>query len=57
MKKSWIKFYCNKMPVAHSAMAVENTGCISAKRYDSSNECPEYDIKLSDGEASVMLQL
>ena len=29
----------------------------SAKEYDSSNECPEYDNKQSDGEALVMLEL
>ena len=36
------------------AGAVEYTDCISA---DTANECPTYDIKQSDGEASVMLDL
>ena len=30
---------------------------VSAKRWDSPNECPEHDTKQSDGEASVMLEL
>ena len=37
-----------------SAEAVEYTDCISTEEYDSSKECPEYDTKLSDGEAPVM---
>ena len=31
--------------------------CISAKGYDSPYECPGYDIKQSDGEATVMIEL
>ena len=39
------------------AGAAEYTDCISAEGWDSSNECPDYDTKQSDGEASVMLEL
>ena len=31
-------------------MAAEYTDCISTEGYDSSNECPTYDTKQSDGE-------
>ena len=43
--------------MAESAGAAEYTVCFSAKRYDSPNECPEYDTKQSDGEAPVILEL
>ena len=43
--------------MAQSAGAVEYTDCISSGGYDSSNECPRYDTKQSDGEASVMIKL
>ena len=43
--------------MAQSAEAAEYTDCISAKRYDSPNECPGYNTKQSDGEVSVMLGL
>ena len=39
------------------AGAPEYTDCISAKVWDSPNECPGYDTKQSDGEASVILEL
>ena len=42
---------------AQSAGAVEDTNCISAEGYDSPNQCPRYDIKQSDGEDLVMLEL
>ena len=42
---------------AQSTGAVEYTNCISAERWDFPNECPVYDTKQSDGEASVMLKL
>ena len=35
----------------------EYTNCISAKGQESLNECPEYGIKQSVGEAPVMLGL
>ena len=37
--------------IAQTAEAVEYTNCITAKEYDSSNECPGYDTKQSDVEA------
>ena len=37
--------------MAQSAGAVEYTDCISAEELNSSNECPGYDTKKSDGEA------
>ena len=44
--------------MAQSAGAVEYTNCISAEESDlPPNECPEYDIKQSDAEAPVMLEL
>ena len=39
------------------AGAVEYTKCIPVEGDDSPNECPVYDIKESDGEASVMQEL
>ena len=38
-------------------MAAEYTDCIFAEGLDSPNECPAYDIKQSDCEASVILEL
>ena len=47
----------NQMIIAQSAGAVEYIDCFSAERHDSLNEFPEYSIKQSDGEASVMPEL
>ena len=33
------------------------TDCFSVERKDFPNECPSYDSKQSDGEASVMMEL
>ena len=41
--------------MAQSAGAVEYTDCIFADGYDSPNECPRYDTKLSDDGTPVML--
>ena len=38
------------------ATALEYTDCTSAERYPPYNECPEYDIKQSDGEIPVILE-
>ena len=44
--------------LAQLAGAVEYTDCFSAKKQDPSfNEYPVYDIKQSDGEVTVMLEL
>ena len=43
--------------MAQLAGAVEYTDCTSAEGKISSNECPEYDTKQSDGEIPVMLEL
>ena len=43
--------------MAQSAGSVDYTDCISAVGKDSSNECPSYDTKQSDGEAPVILKL
>ena len=43
--------------LTQSAAAVEYTGCISARGKIPLDECPEYDIKLFDGEVTVMLEL
>ena len=40
-----------------TAGAVEYANCISAEVLNPLNECPGYDIKQSDGEAPVMLEL
>ena len=50
------KWYMHRLELAQSAKAVEYTDCISAEEY-TLNECPGYDTKKSDGEASVMLEL
>ena len=43
--------------MAQSAGAVEYTDCISREESDSPNEYPGNDIKQSDSEAPVMLEL
>ena len=43
--------------VAQSAWAVEYTDYISTEGYDPPPKITGYDIKLSDGEASVMLEI
>ncbi len=45
------------LSLAQSVGAVEYTDCISAEEQNSLNECPRYDTKQSDGEATVMLEL
>ena len=40
-----------------SVGAVEYTDCFSSKGWDFTNECLGYDIKPSDGEAPIMLEL
>ena len=42
---------------AQSAGAIEYTDCITAEGLNSSKECPGYDMKQSNGEAPVMLEL
>ena len=39
------------------AQPAEYTDCFSAEGLDPPNQCPAYDIKPSDGEALVMLEL
>ena len=47
-----------QMQFAQSAGAVEYTDCFSAEGQDTPhNGCPDYDIKQSDGEVPVMLEL
>ena len=43
--------------LAMAAGAVEYTDCISAEGYNSSNKYPGYDIKQTEGETSVMLEI
>ena len=43
--------------MAQSVGTVEYIDCISAEGHDSPNECPGYDIKQSDRETSVILDL
>ena len=43
--------------MAQSPGATEFTDFISAEGQDSLNECPVYNTKQSEGEASVMLEL
>ena len=38
-------------------LGVENIDCISAEGEDFPNKCPRYDIKQSDDEATIMLEL
>ena len=47
------KYFAN---MAQLAEAVEYTDCISAEGKDSTNECPVYDAKKSDGEAPLTLE-
>ena len=42
--------------MAQSAGAAEYIGSISAEGEDSSNACPRYDTKQSDGKVPVMLK-
>ena len=55
--KFWFINMFNTKILAQSAGAVKYTNCNSADEYDSPNECPNFDTKQSDGEASVMLVL
>ena len=50
-------YVCVCVCVAQSDEAVKYINYFSAKGEDSSNECPVYDTKQSDGEAPVMLEL
>ena len=43
--------------MTQSAEVAEDTDCISAEGQDSLTECPRYDSKQSDDEASVMLEI
>ena len=43
--------------MAQSAVAAEYTDCISAEELDSTNKCPGYETKQSDGDAPAMLEL
>ena len=43
--------------MAESSGTVEYTDCISAEGQNFPKECPDYDTKQSNGEASVMLEL
>ena len=45
------------MYIGQSAEAVENIDCFSVEGVRPTKECPGYDTKQSDGEASVMLKL
>ena len=40
--------------MAQSAGSKEYTDCISTERHNFPNECPVYDLKQLDGEASVL---
>ena len=51
------KLYLLIQAIAQSVRAEEYTDCFSAERKDSSKENSGYDIKQSDGEARVMLEL
>ena len=53
-KDDWYTF---KQRMALLARDAEFTDCFSAEGKDSSNECPVYDTKQSDVEASVMQEL
>ena len=48
------KYFTIKKNPAQLAGAVEYTDCISAKRQDSLNKCPGYNIKQSDSEAQLL---
>ena len=47
----------NGILFAQSAGTVEYTNCFSAQGEDSTNECPVYDTKQSDGEVPAILEL
>ena len=47
----------NWITMAQSAGAAEYIDCISAEGKDSSNECPGYNPKQSDGGAPIMQEL
>ena len=51
-----ITYICTVNTYIHTG-SVSRIHCISANGYNSLNECPVYDTKQSDGEASVMLEL
>ena len=53
----YFDIYIYPTPLYEQAGAVEYTDCNSEDKDDSSNKCPGYDTKQSDGEASVMLEL
>ena len=42
--------------ISQSAGAVEDIDCTSTEGHDTSNECPSYNTKQSDGEVLVMLE-
>ena len=46
----------HSLSLAYSTEAVEYTDCISAEGLDPT-QCPEHDIKQSDGKDLVMLEL
>ena len=43
--------------ILQSAGAVEYTDCIFAQGYPPPSKSPDYDIKQSDGEAPIMMEL
>ena len=45
------------MDMVQSSEATEYTDCLFTEVQDSTNRCPGYDTKQSDGEAPVMLSL
>ena len=51
------EYPADRRQMAHSAEAAEYTDCISAEGWVSSNECPAYDTKNSDGKAAIILEL
>ena len=58
MNKSYrLKINLSYAIIAQSVGAVEYTGCNSADGYDTTNECPDYGTKESDGEIPVKLEL
>ena len=50
-------YNCANYRLAQSTGVIEYTDCTSAEGLDSLNEYPWWDIKLSDGEAPVTLEL
>ena len=51
------QIFVSNTDIAQSAGTEEYSDWISTEGLDSSNECPKYDIKQSDGKAPVMLEL